>query len=843
MKETTFKENELEKTTLRTESPTEETAVASSVNSAAALDSDEVAADSANPATVAEQTQRDTGNSPAGESSANSGSVGNPAEPDPESKTTASQTRLSSQSNNPSNFAEGKVDDDVFPNLGERFEVIERIGRGGMGSVYKCRDKNIDAILAVKVLQQNLIQDQAALKRFEQEADAARKLSHPNLVSVYDHGTTIDGAPYLVMDYLEGRGLADILNDSETLDSKRAIKIFKDICEALSYAHKEGVIHRDIKPTNIIITNVGETTERAHIVDFGIAKVLPTANRETHDLTQTGEIFGSPHYMSPEQCLGFMLDNRSDIYSLGCLMYEALTGAAPFEGANPIQVVVKHINEEPAEFSRAAKVDKTVEKLESVVMRCLDKEKTERFQNVDEVLNDLTAIETGKPFTKYARAARVKPMFTRRQLLGFLVIFFAVTIYGTIVTISLRSELGGRALGGVIAFVCLAGVYVFYSAAAEVFKKRIKVLTEANAWRMLLLLSLGTGCLTAIQYPMLLVWGIDHLPRQEAFRQIFMVNHLVHIVALLSCAISGLGCLIFRSPKKFNQMALSAKYVGLSVATAMFCQFVMPTETAQGLSMLGSIYTNDQPLFARYVLQAAYHLDKKKDHLYEIANIDHTLGNHAAELQYYALAAQDTDQVYRLPEFATKFKEHKNEVKALELMQLGVERARERKDQADLSRSLALLGDFYRERDELRLAQKAYREAIQAQPNIDNSYRMLAQIDCILGDLPEAAKMAEKLTSMTGNYAVNDHALAAVIYEALGQTEQARIHYQIIADRFLADHSTNFGRATELALTKLGLKMHPTPDNTPISAAERADIRQDLGIPGAKLSIIWDPLR
>ncbi len=816
MKETTFKENELEKTTLRTESPTGETGVASSENSAALSDSDEVGADS--------------------------GPVGDSAPNGPEIKTTASQTQTASQSNNASSSAAGEGDNEVFPNLGERFEVIERIGRGGMGSVYKCRDKNIDTILAVKVLQQNLIQDQAALKRFEQEAEAARKLSHPNLVSVYDHGTTLDGAPFIVMDYLEGRGLADILNDSATLDSKRAIRIFKDICEALSYAHKEGVIHRDIKPTNIIITNVGESTERAHIVDFGIAKVLPTANRETHDLTQTGEIFGSPHYMSPEQCLGFMLDNRSDIYSLGCLMYEALTGAAPFEGANPIQVVVKHINEEPAEFSRAAKVDKTVEKLESVVMRCLDKEKTERFQNVDEVLNDLTAIETGKPFTKYARAARVKPMFTRRQLLGFLVIFFAVTIYGTIVTISLRSELGGRALGGVIACVCLAGVYVFYSAAAEVFKKRIKVLTEANAWRMLLLLSLGTGCLTAIQYPMLLVWGIDHLPRQDAFRQIFMVNHLVHIISVLSCAISGLGCLVFRSPKKFNPLALSAKYVGLSVVTAMFCQFVIPSETAQGLSILGATFTRDQPLFARYVLQAAYHLDKKKDHLHEIANLDHTLGNHAAELQFYAQAARDTDQVYRLPEFATKFKEHKDEVKALELMQLSVARARERKDQSDISRSLTLLGDFYRERDELRLAQKAYREAIQAQPNIDNSYRMLAQIDCILGDLPEAAKMAEKLTSMTGNYAINDHALAAVIFEALGQTEQARIHYQTIADRFLADHSTNFGRATELALTKLGLKMHATPDNSPISAAERADIRRDLGIPGAKLPIIWSPL-
>lgn len=729
----------------------------------------------------------------------------------------------------------GKKD---FPDLGSRFEVLAQIGHGGMGSVYKVRDTTIDALLAVKVLQQSLVQDQAALKRFEQEADAAKKLSHPNLVSVYDRGTIDNGAPYIVMDYLEGRALSDILNDSQTLDSKRAIKLFRDICDALSYAHKQGVIHRDIKPTNIIVTDVGQPTERAHIVDFGIAKVLPTANRETHDLTQTGEIFGSPHYMSPEQCLGFMLDNRSDIYSLGCLMYEVLTGATPFEGSNPIQVVVKHINEQPAEFARAAKVDKFVEKLESVVMRCLDKEKTERYQSVDDVINDLISIEAGKSITKYARNTSVKPMFTKRQTLGFLVVFVGVTIYGTIFSMTIHSDVGGRILGGLIALVCLAGVYVFYSAAVEVFKKRIKVLTESNAWRILLLVSLGTGSLTAVQYPSLIVFGYNNFPHQELLRQIFFFAGTVHLLSLASCLIAGLGCLVFRSPKKFNPLELSGKFVGLTVIVTLFCQLVVPMETAKGLAALGHASRREQPAVARTLYEMAYQLDKGIDRLDELALLNHTLGNHDAELKQYEKLAEDKND-YRLPDLATKFKEHKRPDKAFELMDKAIVRARERTDHYGLGRNLSIRGSWYREQNRLRDAQKDYREAMAAAPHNDEAARMVAQIDCILGDFSEAATIMDNLCKVSGYDGMNDRVLAGILHDHLGNTARAKEHYQVIVDRYIADHTTRFEAATAYAINRLGLPITPTYDQKPVSAEVKAGLPKQLGIENSKLPINW----
>ncbi len=727
---------------------------------------------------------------------------------------------------------------DQLPNLGERFEVLERIGSGGMGSVYKVRDTNIDAILAVKVLQQNLIQDQAALKRFEQEAEAAQKLSHPNLVSVYDHGTTAEGAPYIVMDYLEGRALSEILNDSQTLDSKRATKLFKDICDALSYAHKQGVIHRDIKPTNIIVTDVGKSTERAHIVDFGIAKVLPTANRETHDLTQTGEIFGSPHYMSPEQCLGFMLDNRSDIYSLGCLMYECLTGAAPFEGANPIQVVVKHINEEPAEFARAARVDKIVEKLESVTMRCLDKEKTSRYQNVDDIINDLTAIQTGKPVVKYARNTRVKPMFTKRQTLGVLVIFVGVTIYGSLVSMELHSELGGRILGGLIALVCLAGVYVFYSAALDVYKKRIKVLTESNAWRMLLLISLGTGSLTAVQYPSLLVLGFNHFPHQEIFRQLFFMFGLVHVISLVSCAISGLGCLIFRSPKQFKPLLFGTKFVGLAVAMSLFCQFIVPMETAKGLAALGRASTREQPAIAKPLFEMAYGLDKGKDRLENIAELNHTLGNHDAELAYYEKVGSSEDNYYRLADLATRFKTHGRPDQAMKLIDNAIAASRSRTDGLSLARNLAIRAGYYKDENNLKAAQSDYREAIKADPHDEVSERMLAQIDTVLGDYQEAVAIMDKLSNRYSNE-INDRLLAALLFDHLGNSIHAKKLYQEIVDLYLKAHTTGFPAATQYAINRLGLPYLATYDQKPLTAEDKAGMLRSLGIENTKLPINW----
>ena len=167
-------------------------------------------------------------------------------------------------------------------------------------------------------------------------------------------------------------------------------------CEAMAYAHRKSVIHRDIKPDNIILTRRSDSGDFVKLVDFGIAKVLPSEQKQTQNLTQTGEIFGSPLYMSPEQCMGNKVDARSDIYAFGCVMYEALTGSPPFAGDNPIRTILKHINEQPKPISKLPQDYKVPADLESVIMHCLEKDPADRYQNADELLKDLEAIRDGK---------------------------------------------------------------------------------------------------------------------------------------------------------------------------------------------------------------------------------------------------------------------------------------------------------------------------------------------------------------------------------------------------------------------------------------------------------------
>jgi Serine/threonine protein kinase len=311
--------------------------------------------------------------------------------------------------------------DSEFPRLDDRYEVLSIIGKGGMGAVYKVLDKELGKTLAIKVLQSDLAGDQTALRRFEQEAEAASQLTHNNLVSVFGYGKTKDGAPYLVMDYFDGCSLAAVLKEEKTLESGRALNVFHQICEALVHAHEQGVIHRDIKPANVIVSTTDAGIETARIVDFGIAKILPVANRETHNLTETRQVFGSPHYMSPEHCLGFKMDERSDIYSLGCLMYEVLTGDPPFSVSDAIQIVIKHINEEPLAFSEDMSNDPIKRKLEGVVLKCLEKEQENRYQSVKEVIADLELIDAGKTPARYVRRRAAKLEYTTGQIIRAIV--------------------------------------------------------------------------------------------------------------------------------------------------------------------------------------------------------------------------------------------------------------------------------------------------------------------------------------------------------------------------------------------------------------------------------------
>ncbi|CAN5121056.1 hypothetical protein BH10CYA1_BH10CYA1_35150 [soil metagenome] len=317
---------------------------------------------------------------------------------------------------------------DVIANLGERYEVQSLLGQGGMGAVYKVRDKELQKTFAIKVLNSNLVEDKNSLKRFEQEAQAASGLTSPNLVAVYDYGIGKKGAPYIVMDYLDGTSLDTVLAKGGYLDIPRAEDIFVQICEAIAHAHSKSVIHRDIKPSNIMLTKGIDGGDFVKLVDFGIAKVLPSQQKATQNLTQTGDIFGSPMYMSPEQCLGNKLDNRSDIYAFGCVMYEALTGQPPFAAENPIKIILKHVNQEAIAISKLPHDYKVPEQLEWVVMRCLAKDPDDRYQSADELLKDLQALRDGKILKIKKLPQKTKSGSLNRK--SVLVVFVtALTIY------------------------------------------------------------------------------------------------------------------------------------------------------------------------------------------------------------------------------------------------------------------------------------------------------------------------------------------------------------------------------------------------------------------------------
>lgn len=275
--------------------------------------------------------------------------------------------------------------------IGERYEIIDFIGDGGMGKVYKARHKLMKRTVAIKMLLPHLISSAQALKRFQKEAEATSVLNHPNIMTVFDFGITENsGMPYLVMDYLEGISLSNVLQDEGRLPYDRAVKIFIQAATALAHAHSKGIIHRDLKPSNIMLIDFDGQPDFLKLVDFGIAKLLIKSDGEAENLTQTGEIFGSPLFMSPEQCRGLELDGRSDIYSLGCVMYRALTGRPVFSGQTMVECLYKQVHDVPLNFSTVCPELNLPDELEAIVLKCISKEPEQRFDS----MNDLkTALE------------------------------------------------------------------------------------------------------------------------------------------------------------------------------------------------------------------------------------------------------------------------------------------------------------------------------------------------------------------------------------------------------------------------------------------------------------------
>jgi serine/threonine protein kinase len=291
-------------------------------------------------------------------------------------------------------FLRGSKNDPLIgKTFADRYEILSLVGVGGMSIVYQARHKLIGRRVAIKMMHTILRDDVLALERFKKEAQAASSLSHPNIITIYDFGVSIHGEPFLVMDYLDGDSLRDILGRQETIPYQRAVNIFLQICDGLGAAHEHGIVHRDLKPANIMLVPQLAGRDLVKILDFGIAKFSRPTVDDLH-LTKAGEIFGSPIYMSPEQCGGKPNDARSDIYSFGCLMYEALTGEPPFKGDNVLDTMNMHVSAKFKPIEDAVPNLNIPEDLASIVEQCLAKDPLDRPQSCQEIATLLGMIPT-----------------------------------------------------------------------------------------------------------------------------------------------------------------------------------------------------------------------------------------------------------------------------------------------------------------------------------------------------------------------------------------------------------------------------------------------------------------
>lgn len=267
-----------------------------------------------------------------------------------------------------------------------QFEVLTKLGSGGMSTVYRCLDLFVDRTVAVKVLYANQVNNPKALSRFRREARAIAKLDHPNIVRLHSFNFDLS-SPYIVMENVEGITLANLIEANGPMDIDRVVRLAEQLCSALQYAHENGVIHRDLKPSNIIIERLDACQVQVKILDFGIAKMIDDT---TPGATTTGELFGTPAYMSPEQALGKIVDCRTDQYSLACVLFECLTGTPPFVGSGQLSVMMQHVQSEiPTLEESTLNIHYFPEHIQCVLDRMLSKSPEDRYDSLHEVTEDL----------------------------------------------------------------------------------------------------------------------------------------------------------------------------------------------------------------------------------------------------------------------------------------------------------------------------------------------------------------------------------------------------------------------------------------------------------------------
>ncbi|RBY92626.1 Stk1 family PASTA domain-containing Ser/Thr kinase [Blastococcus sp. TF02A-30] len=274
--------------------------------------------------------------------------------------------------------------------LGERYEIGGVLGRGGMAEVHHGRDLRLGREVAVKVLRSDLARDPSFQVRFRREAQAAASLNHPAIVAVYDTGedrTPLGATPYIVMEYVEGETLRDVLRREGHLPPERAMSLAADICGALDFSHRNGIVHRDVKPGNVMITPQGAVK----VMDFGIARAVSDS---AATMTSTAAVIGTAQYLSPEQARGEGVDARSDVYSLGCLLYELVTGAPPFTGDSPVSVAYQHVREDPR---LPSSINPAIPpELDAILMKAMSKNPANRYQSAAEMRNDLLRAVAGQ---------------------------------------------------------------------------------------------------------------------------------------------------------------------------------------------------------------------------------------------------------------------------------------------------------------------------------------------------------------------------------------------------------------------------------------------------------------
>ncbi len=280
---------------------------------------------------------------------------------------------------------EGEEDALVGQVIDGRYRIESVLGEGGMGLVYRATHVALGKPLAIKVLRPDVSRDTKMIARFRQEAQSASNIGNEHIIDITDFGSLPDGSTYFAMEFLDGRDLTDLIEKEGPLAPERAVHIGKQICMALGAAHERGIVHRDLKPDNIFLVRRGRDQDFVKVLDFGIAKV----GGQSSKLTQAGQVFGTPHYMSPEQCVGKGVDHRTDIYALGVILYEMLTARVPFDADNLMGILTQHLYEEPVPPSRLDPPVAVAPELERVVLRCLAKDVEQRYASMDEVLADL----------------------------------------------------------------------------------------------------------------------------------------------------------------------------------------------------------------------------------------------------------------------------------------------------------------------------------------------------------------------------------------------------------------------------------------------------------------------